>query len=253
MQLKTRSKFYFGFEVTKFNRSLRLQIGPTLYDVNIPVGYFSMTNIASNLQAALNDLEVLTFTVSVNRSTRVFTISAPSNFSLLWSQTPLIGQLLGFNATNQTGASSYSGQNAAGIEFKPQFVLLDYVPPENWKKTQDKTVNVSGSGKVEVVRFGVTNFLEFKIDFQTNNKMPESSWIESDLQGYERVRTFMQEITKKGELEFMPDRDNPSEFYTMLLESTEEDRQGTDFRLNEMTSRGLIGFYSTGKLVFRLL
>jgi hypothetical protein len=253
MALSTRAKFYFGFEITSDNQILIVNILGDDYLVRIPVGYYTLEKIAREIEASLNDLGLLDFGVPVNRATRQITIAADGNFDLLFSQSPLLAGLLGFASADLLGLNSYTGPSAAGYEFVPQFLLLDYVPPEHWRTSVDKTVNLSGSGKVEVVRFGVSNFLEFTIEYQTNNQMPPSSWIETDKSGVENVVFFLEEITKKGEIEFMPDRDKPEEFMNIILESTEEDSQGTSFRLKEMVDRNLVGFYSTGRLKFRKL
>lgn len=253
MALNTRAKFYFGYEITSDNQLLNIQYLGDDYQITIQVGYYTLENICREIEAELNDLGIIGFSVTANRTTRQITISGAANFNILFSQSPSLAGLLGFAASNLVGANSYTGPSAAGYEFIPQFFLLDYTPPEHWKSSIDKTVNVSGSGKVEVVRFGVSNFLEFTIDYQTNTTLPPSSWIETDKSGVENVLLFLENITKKGELEFMPDRDDPETYINVLLDSTEEDSQGTSFRLKEMGDRNLVGFYSTGRLKFRKL
>jgi hypothetical protein len=75
--------------------------------------------------------------------------------------------------------------------------------------------------------------------------------IETDLSGVSNLRSFMEAITLKSTIEFIPDRDNPTLFTKCLLESTRSSRDGTGFQLKEQYGMGLPGFYETDTLRFR--
>ena len=250
MALATRAKFYFGHEVladgTYFDFA---EGGPTL-SAQVDPGYYSAEEFVLEVQRALNDAGALVYAVDFNRTTRLVTISASGTFSILGTTGPHTGSslytLLGYNGVNLTGANSYTFTAVSGLEYIPQFFLLDYVDPEMRQESVDSNISVTGSGKVEVVRFSIQKFYEFTIDFINDQcRSNDVSLIESNLNGKSDAIQFLQEVTKKGHIEIMPDRDNVDDFYTIILESTPASIAGTGYRLVEKTAQGLIGYFST--------
>ena len=160
---------------------------------------------------------------------------------------------MGFPLADQTGANSYSGIDVIGKEFLPQFFLLDYTPPENLQEAVDASINETGSGELEVIRYGTKKLMRCNIDFVTNENMGADSWIETNSTGIEDCLDFLRDITQKSKIEFMPDRDNASDFKTFVLESTASNRSGLGYELREKTGEGQIGYFTTGLLTFRLL
>ena len=59
--------------------------------------------------------------------------------------------------------------------------------------------------------------------------------------------------TKKGNLEFMPDKNTPGTYFTLYLESTSADGKGIGYKLQEETGKNLPGYYKTGNLKWRVL
>lgn len=258
MALKTRAKFYYGPEINPNEISLNItEDGIIELTVTLTPSNKSPQSLARELEDALNAVGNNTYTVSINRITRILTISADAPFDLLIAtgSIPLspLWSKLGFTGfVDQTGLSSYSGDTAVGFEFVPQFYLLDYVPPTRNQDTIESTTNETASGEVEVVRFGIKKFLDLNIDFITNIKMAEDSLIENNSQGVEDAEAFMQNAVKRGLLEFMEDRDNPDNFIIVRLESTPQNRQGLGFRLDEKIGEGLPEYFKTGQLKFRV-
>ena len=254
--IDTFSKFYFidKVDVGNFYVDFNEGLGPIFAEVES--GSYSPTNLAIAVQAALNDAGTLDYTVTFNRSDRTFTISANANFSLLTSTGVHLGEdifsLIGFFGSDKTGASTYTGSPAAEV-YSPQFKLQDYVDIEDLQKSVSASVNKSASGLVEVVKFGVEKFFEFNIMFATDIDQGGTGPIRTNLNGVNDLRNFMRFAVNKTDLEFMPDESNLANYFTVLLESTEEDRNGTGYRLKEMYSKGLPYYYETGKLVFRLV
>jgi len=199
----------------------------------------------------------LTYSVSVNRSTRIITISSSSSFELLGASGTRIGtgawSLMGFSATDLTGASTYDGQSGAGYEYLPQALLKDHVPSENWAEQQDASVNSTASGEVQVVTFGIVRYLQANI-WLANNKMQSACQpeIETNASGVSDLITFMDYAITKAKMEFMPNRSVSSSFYSCLLESTPESRQGIAYKLKEIKDAGG-GYFETGPLVFRIV
>jgi hypothetical protein len=257
MALLTRASFYYGHIVTDSNKYININEGSGELTATLSVGNYSLSQFALEVQKALRDAGALDYIVTINRTTRKITISAASNFSILGATGTQAAQsalsLLGFAASDFTGASSYLGANASGSEYRPQFPFIDYIPTTDWQEAVDATVNKSGSGKIEVVKYGIQKFMECEIDYITDTACGIGSMIESDPSGVSNARALLQYLIEKGLVEFMPDRDQASTFETFILEKTDSNQLGLGYRLREKIGDGLAGFYSTGRLTFRLI
>ena len=253
--LKTFSIFYYGFEVTSQNLYLNFKEGggPDL-SAEVSVGSFTLTDMAAAIEQALNVYGALNYTVTVNRTTRVFTIAGSGTFSIL----PVTGlqasssvlPLIGFT-TDRTGGSSYAGNAAGGYAYEPQFRLQSYVPLEHWVGAALATVNKAASGRVEVIKFGNESFMQANFQYINDLEQTVNSVLKSNSNGVSDVLSFLNYAITKGPIEFMPDIDDRDEFYEVILESTPDGKDGTSFKLNEMYDKGLPGWYETGVLKFR--
>ena len=76
--------------------------------------------------------------------------------------------------------------------------------------------------------------------------------IKNNVTGLSDAQAFMQFITTRNDLEFMPDEDDSASFFTIQLERTATNSKGVGYLLKEETGKNLPGFYSTGKLKFRV-
>ncbi|HNC40284.1 MAG TPA: hypothetical protein PK522_00715, partial [Nitrosomonas sp.] len=210
---------------------------------------------SEKLSAVLTSSLTQTYTVVYNRTTRKITISAPSNFSILIGSgshtTTTLYENLGYTGgIDLSGFNSYVADSTAGYEYNPQFYLLDYIPLEHNVKSVQASINETGSGAIEVIRYGTKRYTEFSIELITNNKfVGDSIWVSSKT-GVEDTLNFLNYATQKSRIEFMPDGYDPATYYTLILESTESDQNGTGFKLMEMLEYGA-GYYKTGKLVWR--
>jgi hypothetical protein len=164
-----------------------------------------------------------------------------------------IYDVLGMTGGDVSGASSYTFSNPSGYQYRPQFYLLDYLAPEDNEQAVDGSINKSAAGVIEVVKYGLESFIEFTIDFINNDPRSDEQYIEQDLSGVENARSFMAEVIQKANIEFMPDRDDSSTFYTIQIERTQSNNLGLGYRLREKTQQGFVGYYSTGLLTFRLV
>src|SRR6185503_364885 len=99
-----------------------------------------------------DDVGALTYTVTANRSSRTITIATTSTFSLLVSSGTHTGtapwSLMGFTGSDRTGASTYTGNAASGSEYRPQFLLQNYISSDDWQQAADASVNKTASGRV---------------------------------------------------------------------------------------------------------
>jgi hypothetical protein len=253
--LQTRSQFFYGHEVTDANKWIDFQEGVNVRAAELRLGYYSLTEFLTECERAMEEVGSFDYSVTVNRSTRIVTITAGSTFSLLTSSGTHFGtdafSLLGFSGADKTGASTYAGGSASGLQYRPQFFLQDYVDAEHNQEAVAAVINETGSGVIEVVKFGTRKFMECNIQFINDYHGSPDSLIEYDPNGVSNAVLFLQDLVKKGHIEFMPDRDDPETFQTFVLESTEKSQQGTGYRLFEDIESYVAGYYRTGRLVFR--
>lgn len=254
MALLSRPLFYYGHIVTADNNLINFIESGGELTATLNVGNYSLSGYVLEIQRAMRAAGALDYNVSVDRITRLITIAAASNFTLLAATGTNTDtgawELMGFTAVDLSAASTYTGTLPSGLEYRPQFPLMDYVPTSNFQQAVDATVNKSGSGKVEVVRYGTEKFMECEIDYATDINCGSGSLIEAASTGVADLRAFMEYLTVKGLAEFLPDRDAVG-FETFILEKTEQNAQGIGFKLKEKLSDGLAGFYSSGRLTFR--
>jgi hypothetical protein len=254
MAIQTRSQFYSLPQITSDNYALDFNEGAAELQASIELGSYSHNEIVTQVALQLNTVGGQTYTVTLDRSTRFVTISAPGNFSILCSSGTRIGVgawgLLGFTGSDKTGTNTYTG-TAIGTSYRPQFWLQKYVPIENLRKKTSASISKATSGIVQVVNFGNEQFMECEISFITNQTQVKDGPIEHDSSGVVNAIAFLNAVTDKSFVEFMPDRDNPNTFTKMILDKTEESPDGTGYRLIELLEKNIRDYYRTGKLTFR--
>lgn len=255
MSIVSRSVFYYGHVIEETNFYIDFDEGSGEVIAELSLGSYSLSEFVIELARAMTEAGTQTYDVTVDRDTRIITITAPSAFSILGATGSHAGgnvlPLAGFGAVDTSSATSQIGTSASGEEFAPQFYLQRFVNFDDIEQAVQSSVNESASGKIEVVSFGQRNFMECIIKFQTNIDMGDGADVETDLTGVDKLRAFMKAIIKKSNIEFMADRENRSNFTKCLLEKTPDSKEGTGFKLRELYSLGLPGFYETGTLVFR--
>lgn len=259
--IRTRSSFFYGHTITESNNLLDFKEGAgSELTATLNVGEYSLTDFLTEVARALNAAGALTFSLSVNRSTRIVTISGSGAFTLLGSTGTHVGNdaysLLGFAASDTSSATSHAGASASGSEWRPQWVMQDYVSFDDNVSSIDGIARESTSGKVEVVSFGKRYIMECNFKLITNNyQKPISSGdslsLEYDSSGVSNARAFLTYAISKAPIEVMLNRDLPNTFETCILESTPESQDGLAFKLKEMYSIKLPSYYETGLLKFR--
>jgi len=254
--IDTFSKFYYGHNITRDNRFINIDEGAGEIAVELATGSYTLSEFASQVQTALNSFGTLSYSVSVDRSSRVITITADASFDLLVSTGTQVGQsahsLMGFTGADRTGLLTYAGNAASGFEYKPQFKLQSYVPSENYEQGVSTVINKTADGAVEVVTFGRENFFEMEIKFITNLRM-DGYVIKNNPNGLANAISFMQDITNKRRFEFMPDISDADSYYKVILESSAGFSDGTGFKLKELYDQSLKDIYETGILTMRVV
>lgn len=256
MTIKTRSLFYYGQTIDETNFSLDFSEGGGELQATLSIGEYSLETFAVEIARAMNIVAGQVYTVTVDRTTRKITISAPGNFELLVSSGSRSGthvfSLIGFTGADRTGADNYEGNNGSGSEYRPQMVLTNYLDPGLNEEDVSANVNESGSGAViEVFSFGSRSFTEFNIQYITDKVQGVNSIVDQNLSGVDDAVAFMQYSRTKAVMEFMPDLNDTSTFHNIILEKTKSSSKGVGFRLNKMFKPGVEDYYETGMILFR--
>ena len=256
--IKTKSSFIYGFVVDAESTLLNFDEGSIELTAELNPGSYTLTTLGSEISRAFNAAGGLDYTVTVDRSTRKYTITSTGTLNLLCNSGSNIGLdgwgIIGFDtATDKTGSSSYEGENSTGSIFTPQYLLQDYVPLDNWQGFSASNVNESASGNTEDYSLGRRRFAEMNITNQNNGLAgaEAGSYFEYDALGADNLRSFMEFAITKGPMEFLEDRDDLNTFFTILLESLKGSKDGTQFKLMEMFNKKRAGWFETGKLKFR--
>lgn len=251
--IQTWSQFFYDFEVTEAQRLISFDEGGPEFVVELTQGRYSLTDGLLEIASKMTDAGAQAYTVSMNRFTRAVTISAPANFTLRVATGSGVGNtafsLVGFTGLNRTGSNSYVSNLSVGKSYTPQFKLQDWIDPEHNKRAVDATVKKSANGSVEVVTFGIERLIQAHIRFATNIPQ-DGKVIRSNTGGVEALIDFMDWATLKAPIELIPDEQNPSTFYKVILERTPEFSNGTGFRLKELYDRNAPGYFETGVLGF---
>ena len=254
--IRTVPVFYYDFKITPDNNYISFDDGFGEINAILNSSNYSAQGLADEVARALSDAGNQEYTCTFNRTTRLFTISAPLTFSLLVTTSSVVGftsfAVLGFTGADLTGSNSYTGNNISGKEFIPQFLPQDFIGFDDYQELNESKVNESASGQVEVYSIGTRSFMEFNLTLATNEDQGTGGIIRTDSQGVEKLRDFMRYCTTKGELEYMQDVTDRSTYSTIILESTPLSSSGTGYKLNELYNRGLSGYFETGNLKWRL-
>lgn len=253
MTITTRSVFYYDLRVTANNFNLDFSEGGGELTAKLRLGSYTHTSFPLEVARALTEVGSLVYSASVNRDTRRLTISSAGNFEIKTtsgSHQGLSGwSLVGFEGADKTGSSSYLSDLAIGKEYLPTSPLQKFTPPEHFIEFADATINESNT-EVEVFTTGKREFMEFALEFVTDNQMG-NSFFETRVNAVSELCDILNYFITKGPFEFMRDRDTRSSFETFLLESTPTNRKGVGFKLQELINKKMAGYFETKTLKFR--
>lgn len=256
MALKNHSVFYYGHKVDDTNNFINFKEGAGAeLTAEIPTGSYTMTKFLEIVTSALNDASALTWTYSVDRVTRIVTLTSSGPASLLFGTGTLASfspaSLLGFAQADLLSLTSFVGTLPTGIEYAPQFPLQDYKPKDKNKKLIGAVVTKSASGdKVSVQSFGTDRFIKCNIKFITNE--PSEGILRDNPTAVEDASAFMEYIIEKNPVEFMENENDRGAFDKVYLDSMSQG-DGTFFELIEYVDRNLPEYYETGLLTFKVI
>lgn len=250
MALRHQSLFLYGFEITTINRSLDFQSsygGPTKL-ATLNLGYYSLTGLGYEIARAMNAADPFnTYSVSIDRTAdgglgnRVTINTLGSFMNLLFGTGPRVSSsvasLIGFDATDYTGALSYTGSTSAGTILIPEYVGYSYLGPD-FMRTVFGSLNISARGDKEAIVWQVQKFFQMEFRFEPEAKVI-SEWT-----------PFMTWAIQQKLLEFTPDVTTPTTFFECTLEQTDMDSRGLGYRMTEMLPDFPFN-YRTGMMKFR--
>ena len=252
MALQGKSLFLYGFDVTANNRYIDFKIsgGGSQLTATLNQGSYSLSQLLTEIVRAMQAADTAnTYTATVDRTTssgtanRVTIATTGSFLLLLFSTgthaTSSLASLIGFAATDRTGATTYTGTATAGT------ILITSATGYNAVKVPQKkkvfgTVNVSASGLKESLVFQLQRFFEVEFMYEPESRI-ETDWL-----------PFWEWAIQQKPYDFTPDYENsPSSFYSVTLDGTPQDSQGLAFEMSEMLPNFPF-FYRTGKMKMRL-
>lgn len=248
MALRAQSLFLYDFQITDNNKYVTFvgtSGGPDLV-AQLSIGFYSLSGLMTELKGALEAADPThTYTVTADRTVndgtenRVTISTSGAYLDLLFGtgnpSNP--ATLLGFTATDQTGATTYTGTSTAGVALIPALYGYTYLGPGYDQKVFG-SVNVSASGVKEAVVFQIQEFISVTYKYQPQDQV-DSDWI-----------PFMRWAIQQRPFEFTPEIDSPGVFYDVTMERTEADGQALAYKMTEMLPEFPF-FYSTGALRMR--
>ena len=252
--LNTLSVFYYGTTVTKLNQNLDFNEGAGELTAVILVNDYTLEGYADAVATAMTLAGGQTYTAVINRTTRKITISSVATFSLLSLTGTHAGSspwtMLGYTTvSDKTGTNTYQSQNGTGSEYRPQLLMNEYTQPEDFEVKESAVVNISVNGVVQTLQFGDGQRMNCNLRGATDLLGIKTDPFFENATGVQSLRDFMKYLITKAKIEFMPDVDVRGTFYSLLLEGTGADKNGTKFIISNMN--GANKFFESGTLTFR--
>ena len=254
--ITTYSKFYYGLEIEENATLLEIKEGVTTYQAILRAGKYSHTQLATEVARAINSTDVANvYTCSVDRATRLFSITADATFEIpvatISSALNVLG-VIGYTGADRTGASTYEGDTATGKVYYPQYKLQNYVDFSYNKEFLDASTAEAADGTTEIISFGLVNFMSCNIRYINDKPHDSLSPIKENLTGLSDAIDFMDWLIEKAAIEFYPN-ENTTNFFHCFLEKANRGSKGVGYRLRELYASAGSGYFETGKLEFRLL
>lgn len=250
MALSAKSLFNYKIEVTTLNQNIDFvnELGGDTLTAVLAVGFYSPATLAQQIAFQIQSLDsVNIYTVTVARNVlggtqnRITITTNGSYLDLLFGTGPNVNTsaatLMGFNQTDYTGSTSYTGSASTGSILIPDYIGYNFLDDLNGAKVFG-SVNISASGLKEAVTFNIQQFVE--VEFKYEAKARLTLWAD-----------FFTWAQAQKPFDFTPEIVNPTRFFTCTLEKTIANDQGLGWKMPEMLPQ-FPNFYTTGALVFRI-
>lgn len=251
MALTAQSLFLYDFEVGTTNFAIDFRIvgaGPIL-EASVALKFYSLTSVLAAVKAAMEAADPSNvYTVTADRTVaggtenRVTISTSGAFLELLFATGPrsasTIAPLLGYTATDKTGATSYAGTVTAGTALISELVGYNFTPAAMSQKVFGN-VNISTSGKKEAIIFNTQKFPLVEFKYEPSTKV-ETEW-----------QTLNQWMMKQRSFDFTPEITSPSTFFEATLETHVGDGRGLGFTMREMLPN-FPNHWTTGIMKFRV-
>lgn len=250
MALTSKSLILYGFEVDVTNSALDFKIASLGAEkqATLRYGFYSLTSLMDEVIRALTEADPTNiYTYAINRTVsggtqnRVTIYTSGAFLSLLFAtgsrNASSCATLLGYTATDKTGATSYQSQTSAGTTIQPEYIGYSYLGPEFTRRVQG-TVNISASGEKEAVVFAIQRFVEVEYKWEPQAKVI-AQWA-----------GFWNWAIQQRLFEFTPEISSPNTFYQVTLEQSGFDGKGLGYQMTEMLPEFPF-YYRTGKIRMR--
>lgn len=232
MALRNKSIFLYGYNITASNRFITFgtsvtEVGGLARTATLNLGYYSLTSLGIEVVRALTAADpthVYSFTTNRNVAAGLQNrVTISTNFTYLsiffgTGNPSNPASLLGFNSSDYTGATTYTGSATSGIVLAPTQLGFSFLPTTNMKLNFGKT-NVSASGLKESVVFQLQQFwqVQFKYIAEADLATIWEPWVNW--------------VVQQREIDFTPDVTVPTVFYSGTLD---DPSKGLEMNLTEM-------------------
>jgi hypothetical protein len=255
MALNKYSAFYYGHTITKSN--YYINIGEAYLDPiervgRVAIGAYTLTKFGDLVATALNSAGSQEYTVTLDRTTRKFTISAVNNFELLLdtgsNKTTSVYTLLGFTGTvDLTGSNSYEADSQSGEAYITQTPLANFSDFKYNKEKAEAVVRSTPAGITEVISYST---LERMIcDFPAITNYVPQRFIRATETGLDEAEAFLDYCITKAPMEFLENYEEV-EYTPCILDKTSKNSKGVGYQLKERVRDQLPGYYSIAGLTF---
>jgi hypothetical protein len=251
MALQALSVFTYGIEITTLNRNLDFKISGGGAELNavLNLGFYSPQSLADEIVRALQAQDsVNSYTCTVNRNIlngtqNRLTISTTGSFLSLLFGTGTnvftsVASVAGFNASDYTGNTSYTGSTSTGTNLIPDFQGYNYLDDNNQGKVFG-AVNVSAAGIKESVVFNIQKFIDVEFKYEPRSKLLQ--W-----------KNFFTWAIQQRPFDFIPEISSPNTSYQLTLEKTSYDGKGLGFQMKEMLPN-FPNYFTTGPMNMRII
>ena len=245
-----RSAFIYGYTVEDSQKTFYFDEGSGVQSFDVDAKGWALEELRQEIQNRLNDNGDLSYSVSVDRTTRRFTISADANFDLLPSEsnTGSLFEVIGYTS-DKTGAMSYESDVQTGRMYIPQFPLENYTPFDNDIRTIGGNKAEAPSGATRGINFGLLRHMTCDFAFISDIEHRKNSPIESNPNGEQDARDFMDYCISFGGMEFFEDRTNLTDFVQCIQISNGRNRNGQGYALERLGK--VYTYFQIRKLTFR--
>ena len=245
-----RQAFLYGYNVDQSNSLFYFrEAGDTADRIfGLTYGTYTASELALAIQIELDGAGDNSYTVTFDKSKRMFTIAADAVFDLMiTTATFSIFNLIGFTA-DESGFDEYTGAETGSL-FKPQLPFYSWTRFEDNIKAVNGAVSVSTAGIMKATTLGQLQYMSFDIRF-INDKENKHSPVEYNPNAVNEARAFMNAAIKKEAMEFFPNRDDLTTSHKCVLNKTGQDRNGLGYTLKEMININMPKFYQLNGLEF---